>query len=498
MAYSPSSPSRVTSDDLNPNFFALATSGATVSQFDLYKPAALLRYFRRHAKRPTYSMKVKALGFSQPYSTPTVAHYEKSWRQNLVRFGSVVTASTGAGTNVVLRLDATNIFTNASGVKSCYPVKWDILESPVNRIQAQITNISIGANIDITLTPLVATTDLATAFVINTNYALITNAMQEGSGLPSGRIGRFYKYSNTGQIIKRSAITSGSELTNEVYFQVQSPNGGFGQGSMFLEVQTDTMEGFERDKSMALLLGKPTTSTISNADTGIGSSTTTQTTEGLVSFIEGSGYTDTYTPGTYALTDFDNLSVLMEQEWGASRTFCMWDGQLIHNEKENMLKAAFNFIATPNIYLKMGGESMKDGDTMPLEKPEDYMAYVGFQQLGKAGYEWIFATLHEFNNGQSIGASNYTYGQTSLIVPMGNYTDLTTKEGNNPIIGYRYKALNGYSRENKVGYFAGAGSEGSLGGNSVPVNQYDAAQIYHIAEIAAHHACPNLTIIQKP
>lgn len=498
MAYSPSSPARIDSSDLNPNFMSIATSGATVSQFDLYKPAALMRYFRRHSMRPTYSMKVKALGFSQPFSTPTVAHFEKSWRQNLVKFSSVPTSSTGAGTSIVVRLDSSNIFTNASGVKSCYPIVWDILESPLNRTQAQITNISVGANIDITLTPLDVTQDLALAFVANTNYALITNAMQEASGLPAGRIGRFYKYSNTAQIIKRSAITSGSELTNEVYFELAKPDGGYGKGSMFLEVQKDTMEGFEMDKSMALLLGKQTTNTINNATTGIGSATPTETTQGLVDFISTHGYTDTYTPGSYALTDFDALAVLMEQEWGASRTFCMWDGQLIHNEKENMLKAAFNFIATPDIYLKMGGKSMADGDTMPLEKPEDYMAYVGFQQLSKAGYEWVFATLHEFNNGQNIGAANYNYGKTSLIVPMGSYTDLVTKEGNNPIIGYRYKALNGYSRENKVGYFAGAGAEGSLGGNAVPVNQFDAAQVYHIAHIAAHHACPNLTIIQKP
>lgn len=503
--YSPNSPSRVDSTDLLPNWGAIASSEAVLSLYDLYTPAAMTNYFVRHGSRPSYKMKLKALGFSRGFSTPTVAHYEKSWRTNLTRFSAVVTPSAGVNTPVVLTIDPTTTRVDGAGRRLHPLIKGQILEAPISRVQAIVDNIvPSGGNINVTLRPLSITTDLATHFVINTDYASPTRQDTEGSGLPASRIGFFYRYSNTSQIIKSAQLASGTEHTNEAYFSVEhisvpDGNGSFKRGALCVDFDKDMLDDYERNVSGALLFGKQTTATIANSDTGLGYATNVKTTEGLIEWVSNHGYTDTYTPTTYALQDFNNLAVLMEQEWTTTREFTMWTGQLLHNEIEDMLKAAFNTVHSSDIYFDLGYKGrVGDGDTMPLERADDYGVRVGFQRLGKAGFDWNLATMHEFNHGQGFGSAGYNYNQMAVILPTGKLRNTQSDgSGNLPFIGYRYKEMGSYKRENIVGYFGGAGSEG-INGVRYASNQYDVAQSYIITEIAAHHACPNTTVIQRP
>jgi hypothetical protein len=53
---------------------------------------------------------LKSMGFDRGTAAPTTGHYEYPWRKDLVRVNSVITASTGPGTDVVIELTAGSMF----------------------------------------------------------------------------------------------------------------------------------------------------------------------------------------------------------------------------------------------------------------------------------------------------------------------------------------------------------------------------------------------------
>jgi hypothetical protein len=500
MGYTPFVPPANRPDDIRPPAFSVGEgshSQQVFSQQDLYTPAEMVQVFERHSRPISYRMMMKLYGFTRGASTPTVGHYEYPWYKDLVRVGSIVTASAGAGNNMVIELDADSMFdpgATASGttIKGSYPVVGDLIMLPDgNKAQIIAKDVSTDPH-RLTLRPVKSTVDLDGSVTAGENYFISDSAFGEGTGLPSGRTSRIMKYTNDFQIIKQAAITSGSELTNQAYFE---PIPGT-TGSFVLRVQWETMQRFEDQCDGALIFGS-SIDNITTLSSQLGVDVTVKGTEGLIEFARVNGYTVNYTPGSYTTQDFDGIARIYELERIGVKEIAGWQGIDIYQEQENALQALLNGDLTANLAANRFTFSMEPNDAHQLVDSGDFALRIGFQAVRKSGYNFSWKSLHTFNEAIGAGAEDYNYTQWSIWTPLG-YTKNKATGGTAGTVGYEYKVLNGYSREQVVANINGVGVAGSGGLSPVAVNQYDISTIGMLSEIASHNTCANHIILQTP
>lgn len=488
--------------DLGVNAYGTVGGGTLTqkifSQYDLYKPNELLQVFERHGYKPSFRLMLRAMGFTRGTAKPTTGHYEYPWRKNTIKFGAIITPSAGAGTNVVVELDPASMFNTGatvSGVASqgSYPVVRDILHFRDGR-QGQIIAKDTSVNPHrLTIRPLQAATDLATSIVVGEDYFVATAAFAEGSNLPSGRVPRILKYTNDFQITKAAAAVTGSELTNQTYFD-PVPNM---PGSYFLKVSDLCIYYFEEYYDGGLMWGQ-TINNITEFNPVIGHDLDVKGTEGLIEFATTNGFTDTYTVGAYALSDFTTVSNYLERERVNWRELLCLQGCDIRNEIEEVIGGVLDgdlaaLLTKKWLYGDMVGEGFSENfmsDDQPYE-PGDYALNISFRAVKKGGFNYGFFTMNAFNEAMGAGAVGYDYPNWQVMIPVGYMAEKSTGT-NKPTVGYEYKELNGYSREQIAVKLEGAGT-----GEPV-VTPYDIRQIGMIGEFAFHATCGNCIVIQRP
>lgn len=500
MAYTPFVDPANRPEDIRPPAFS-AAGGAHSQQYfsqqDLYTPAEMVQVFERHSRSVGYRLMLKAYGFTRGASTPTVGHYEYPWYKDLVTVGSIVTPAGGAGADMVIALSADNMYdpgldSGGSAIKASYPVVGDILAFPDgNRARVKSKNTATDPH-QLTLTPLKAAVDLDSSVSAGESYAITDNAFGEGTGLPAGRTSRVMKYTNDFQILKEAAMTSGSEMTNQAYFE---PIPGT-QGSFVLRVKWETMQRFEDKCDGALLLGS-SIDNVTDASTQMGIDVTVKGTEGLYDFARLNGYTINYTVGSLTTADFDTIARTYELERIGVKEIAGWQGIDYYQEQENALQALLNGDLTANIASSRFAFNMDPNDENQLVDSGDFAMNIGFRALRKSGYNFSWKSLHTFNEAIGLGHSDYDYTQKSIWTPLG-YTEDKVTGGTSGTIGYEYKELNGYSREHVVAPINGLGVAGTGGVSPIAVNQYDISQLGMLSEIAAHNTCANHVIIHTP
>lgn len=470
-----------------------------ISAYDIYKPNEMIEVFERHSYAPGFKLMLKAMGFNRGTAAPTTGHYEYPWKESLVQFGAITQISAGAGTDVIATIAPSHMYdagvsVNGSSAKASYPRLNDILFFPDGNkgiIVAKDTTVDPHA---ITVRPVQAAMDLATSLVISTDYFISDNAHAEGSGLPTGRVPRVIKYSNTFQIVKEACSSSGSSMTNQTYF-----NPILGQpGSFYLKTKWDTMYRFECACDGALIWGTQ----IDNhsefvADMGYDVDVTG--TEGLYDFTTTNSITDVVAIGAYALADFDSITNTFEDERIGVRDLIHWQGKLRHTEIENLLYGELNNDLTMLLSKKFlnYGPSAQPNDGMQPASAADWALTIGFYGLRKGGYNHVFKSLHEFNKAVGAGSSAYNFKHWNVVMPIGYTTDKSTNE-NRATVGYEYKKLGNYSREEVVAELAGVGVAGTGTSYRIATSAGDIHRLGMVSEIAFHATCANHIILQHP
>lgn len=504
MSYSPALLARP--NDLAVNAFGTVGGGvmnqAVISDYDLYTPAELTVLFNRHGNFPTFRNKLRAMGFSRPCVTPTVGHYETPWHKNKLEIKSVITAGTGAGTNVVIELkDAAHfdasVTVGGAARKASFPQKYDVYRF-ANGVEAVVIDkdeTTAPDNHRLTLRPKKAADDidaLIDAVVAGTgNVAWMRREMPEGSGAPDARTPRFIKYSNTHTIVKEAVAATGSELTNQAYFDIDGQ-----RGSIYLQASKDAYRMFEESYASALLFGT-TADNVSIAVDGVGHDLPITGTEGLYTFADSNGNIDTYTLNSYTTADFTSVAEIMENERIGIRSLITLDGFGIFTQREQVLS---NFAANSNAFMfakgTFGQVSPEVRDEMSIQNEQDYMLSVGFTGVRFSGYDFNFNLLHEFNDIMGLGdaGDGYTHRNESIIMPLGTRTDSLTNAAV-PTIGYEYKSQNGIDRENVVGTVSGVGATPLT---RQPNNLDDISKTVFLAEFAFHGSVSNGIVIQRP
>jgi len=507
MAYSPFINPALSKQDLKPNVYSTVGGGTSsqtvISQYDLYRPNELVQVFERHTEGGGFRIMLKAMGFNRGTSAPTTGHYEYPWRENLVTVGGIVTASTGAGTDVVISLDPGDMFDPGVSIgptaqRASYPIKNEILIFR-DGASAMITDKDTTTNPlvhQLTLTPLDPLVDLATSILAAESYFVSSNAHAEGSELPAGRVPRIITYTNDFQITKVKAQSTGTELTNTMYFE---PVAGL-EGSIYLKVKQDMMYDFEKRCDGALIWGQNITN-ISEFVPRLGHDAPIRGTEGLIEFASTNGNVDNYVAvGGYTLADFRDLARYYEGERVGTNTFMNLMGFEIYQEVEqemaDFLNADTATLMTKDFFY---GDSVFDHleDTEYYKEPAEFALKIGFKAIKIGGYNFLFRHFRDFNTKVGAGADGYDYKSWQIVMPVGFATDKSSNTTRGTF-GYEYKiAANGYSREEIFGEITGAG----VGGRTMyrPASHgADVHECYLISEFAFHPTCANHITIQKP
>ena len=503
MSYIPFAPNN--QYDLKPNAYASVggnvTNQQTVSQYEFYKPQELVQLFMRHADRPSMRLLLKAMGFKRGVAAPTTGHFEAPWYKSLVTVGSVVTPAVNPGDPAIIALDAGDMFNpndtvNGVAAFSSYPVVGNILVLQDGiRVRVNAKNTTVNPH-RLTLSPIVATDNIATSLTVGAAYFIATNSHTEGSGLPEGRTARTIRYTNKFQIVKESASSTGTNLTDQTYWQFKDK-----AGSNFTFISWQTMRRFEDECDGALFWGKvDTNNQVFEPNTGIDQNVTG--TEGLDAFATSFGNTNTYTIGSYTMADFDSLGFYYEQQRLGTRDLMCWQGAQIRTDIENTLVDLLNadmaaLTATKAQDFFFGDGTFSNMADLGGDQPSTAAKLavdIGFRAVKKGGFTFCFYTLHILNEYMGAGAPGYDYPYIQYIMPVG-YSKNRDTGTTTPTFGYEYKELNGVSRENKVGYFSGVGA--NMGDEAV-VSGNDIRTFGLLSETAFHGTCANHVTVQSP
>lgn len=465
--------------------------------------------FARHVNYVGFATMLSSMGFTYGCATPTIGHYEEPWIEDVIKVKSIITASSGAGTNVVIELDDSNMYNSGvtvSGVarKGSYPQKGDTFEL-YDRTKVYVVSKDVTTDPHrITIRPVKAAVDLAGKITVGDEYGIGEPLFAENTGLPSGRQPRIMKYANEFSLLKSATKATGFELTNAIYHETIPGDAGSVGGSIYIKVKYDEMRRHEKNKGHALLFGQ-TIDNITDTATESGVDTPVISTEGFVEFALTSGAIDEYTVGSLALDDLYVVSNVYYDERVlpiGSPDVMAWTGPEYGQEMEQTFTQTLvqNPIYTVDRIIEgYGGYLKSQSYAESLDHKEtDATLSFGYSAVQVNGIIFHFKRLDELGDTRRFGGYGYPYRNYAMYTPLMWKEDLLTPGRKRATVGYEYKQLGPYSRENVVGTLAGAGVGGSNTPYGPAVNEYDSMKGFMLSHIAGHFAVGNAIVTQRP
>ena len=460
-------------------------------QFDL---------FARHMQYAGFGTMLKGMGFSRMCSTPTTGHYEEDWLHELITVGSVDTAAVNPGDAAIIVLHADDHYDTGLGAPNVasYPVVGDVVEL-ADGTQAQVTaKDTAAATHELTLTPLSSTGDIS-GIQADDVFGIVYNLHAEASGLPSGRAPRIFKYNNTFGVIKHTFGATGFELTNSVYHETIPGQPGSKGKSIYAKIERDELIRYEMSKSGLLVFGQQADNLVDTA-TALGFDTPISGSEGYVQFARTAGNQDTYTLGSYDTTDFDNAAdLLLDERAAATNDLIGFLGPEIFKEIENGFTTTLvnNLIHTVDRIVDGYQDYMNQYHQALTRDGSDATLSFGYSAIRKNGFVFHMKRLSEFADVRRLGGSSYNYRSWAIWQPV-SWTMDRLSNSNRPTIGYEYKGLGPYTRDNVFGSLAGAG----VGGDNTPygkaVTEYDTMRYFLMSHCGFHGAVANQMVVQQP
>jgi len=456
---------------MNPDAIAQIYASDIVSGFDIYKPEKLNVLFNRYGDQgASYFQIVRSMGFEKEVSLDTYGHYEENRIHEVCIVNANVTQpAVGADITFVLSansLDANNNF---------YVRKWDIILFP-NEVTGSVTAIDTTIPTAPAITcRLNDNTEQFPALSAGDELVIFTNAFSEGSGQPNGAIRGTWEYTNDAQIIKETIGVTGSEMTNQTWFDVTSAGTKIPAYYFLGQVDIDYRVALRIDG--ALLWGKRTVNpSLIDSDTG----RPIKTTEGLIPYIRRVGNEQTYTSGSFSVTEFDEMDRTLDREHAGNYILGMLGIQL-HQDIENALVSYF---ADTNIQY-----ARQTTNEVLFNSNESLGASVNFKYLVKSERTFLMKRMGVLSNPKLYGAVGYEGPKLGVFMPINKKKDPVS--GNMvESIGVRYKGLGKYNRRMEVWQVGGAGE-------GLKVTDIDSRNTYQRCHIGAHFRGGNQFVLME-
>lgn len=447
----------------------------------------------RHNYTKNFYHTLRELGLGSALIGPTIAHWEEDWIINNFVVGSIITASTGPGTNVTFALDATSMYTNTmpgnvTGNFS-YLAEMDEIQL-IDGSHVQVIKGGVNQAVtpfQITVRPALAANDIATKLVAGGRYWIPTNSFGEGTFGAKPKTPRVFRYSNNTQIVKSAFAETGTSATNKLPFV--NIDGQEGSLMILGGDATDRLQ-FER-LSGALFFGKQSDNLTTLSD-ATGFNVPNKGTQGFDDYVSTFGNILPYTTGSFDLDDFDAITEIFNRERIGTKNILLTVAFNLDSQINTLLKdymdntcfqyAAANWPFKPNIgpmVDEMGGAN-------------DFFLWLDFAGIKKNSYNIIKKHQFELDSVEQAGTTGYPWPNTGYAVPITAYQNADGSDGWSPSIGYKYKALNGYSREMTINWTGGAAIK------QIATNSLDAYQMDILSEVAGDWGLGNQMIKISP
>lgn len=445
---------------MNPDAIAQIYASDIVSGFDIYKPEKLNVLFNRYGDQgASYFQLVRSMGFEKEVSLDTYGHYEENRIHETVKVRNLVSQpAVGADITFIIHTDSMDANNNF------YLRKWDIILFK-NEVTGSVTTVNVSTPADPTITcKLNDNTEQFPALAAGEELVIFTNAFSEGSGQPTGAVRGTWEYTNDCQIIKETIGVTGSEMTNQTWFDVTSAGTKIPAYYFLGQVDIDYRTALRIDG--ALLWGKRSVNTaLVDSVTG----RRIKTTEGLIPYIRRVGNEQTYTSGAFQVSEFDEMDRTLDREHAGNYILGLLGIQL-HQDIENALVSYF---ANTNITF-----ARQTTNEVLFNNNESLGASVNFKYLVKSERTFLLKRMGVLSNPKLYGVTGYEGPKLGLFMPINKRKDPVS--GNMvESIGVRYKGLGKYSRRMEVWQVGGAGE-------GLKVTDIDSRNTYQRTHMGAH------------
>lgn len=456
---------------------AAAYQSNLVSAYDVNKPDILNKLFNRYGYQgEPWFLKLEKMGFVLPTAAMEYSHYENELKNPIFKPRANV-AAPGTNTNQLVTLALTDV----DQKNNFYPRVKDIVYYP-NGIKGIIMSIDVStpAAPVLSIAPLRTSAAYALPAVTTaTELSIVSNVYPEKSDPGTGVVPGATKYTNNTQIFREQLVVSGSELTNQTWFDglvdvtdMVKGQGGNGSQSWYNLNFMDMEWRQTKNISGALLFGDKGDGRNVDAITGL----PLRTTQGLIPFIQERGNLATYTPGSFSATDFDGYNRTLTRNYVGNFVGAFLS-QSTYNEVENGLVSYF---ANSNIkYCENMGAERFGG--------EGKSAQIHFSYLSKGGRVFAFSEMTELSDRQTFGTAGSVTDSYGIMIPFNKVKDAQSGKMSDSI-GARYKAFNGYSRKMQIWSTQGAG-------NGLKVIGTDVHNDFCLSDIGGHNMGGNQMIL---
>jgi len=447
-----------------------------LSGFDFYKPEIMNTLFRKKGDQGmSYFMLLKSLGFVLPAAQDSYSWFEDRFIHDT--FTVDAAGAGGAGAAVTYTIQAGSVNTLASGNDYVYPRQWDRIMFP-NEVIGSVLSVAFAGSgvVTIVVRPSLAV-GILPAVSAGQELVIVGNAFAEGTAGTTSRLSGTDKYTNYMQIIKEALTVTGSEMTNQDWFdRISGPDGQSILGYM-MKGHLDLDYRSALAASTALIFENITTNTNIIDSTSVAANNMVKTTQGLIPAVRARGHVVPYTPGVFSVSSFDNIIKLLDAEFCGSDMLCL-NGINLDLEMENALVD----------YFKDSEISYTVANTFGGD--EGLAMSVGFKSLRKGDRRFNFKRMGMFSHPKIGGASGYNFSSMGLVLPIDRRKDPVSGDSL-PSIGYRYKKLGAYSREMEMTHISGAG-------NGLKVISNDLANWHQRQHIGAQAVAANRFCLLDP
>jgi hypothetical protein len=417
-------------------------SEAFFTELQLFKdvPQVRRKLQQKYGIEKSFYLMLKEMGLGTGVKGPEFAHYEDDEVINTIVVGAVTTVSTGVNTPVVFSLKAESmkaVTLNGVATKQAFIQEQDLIALPGTDDEEAIVT-SVNRNVDpirVTVTPVNPALDLAAYVTANRRFYISGSAFAEGTGPAKSIVPIQTRWANTTQIAKARYTETGSSMSNELPWDPHPSN----KNIKLLKYGHIAERVLYHKVSMNLINGKRTANV--KQDGGeLGYNPVVKTSQGLSNYAQTEGANITHTAGAIDLSHFDSISDRVKQNRMGTDLMLSMMGDSYRTEMENLLFTTFDKDSLKYFAGKFKPEILQGSD------PEDYFANIGFSGLKKGGIRYVFQTVNEWHNQNSMGAEGYDFRDRAIHMPYGTLKN----KGNDialPSFGYRYKELGTYSRE---------------------------------------------------
>lgn len=433
---------------------AVASEGLfTAFELALGIPQVRRQLMSRHNMTKNFYNTLRELGLGAPLAGPEFFHYEEDWIINNFLVGSIVTASTGVGTNVVIALDSTSMYSTtipgAGTVRFSYPAVYDVVKLHDDS-EAVIIAKDVTTNPHrLTIRPKLTTQNLSGTLLAGSRYFMPSNGFGEGTYGASSKIPRVYKWTNNTQIIKSNYSETGSSLTNKMPFK-NIP----GKEGSYMIIGGEATELLQMNRiSGALFFGKQADNITVTSD-ATGTTVPIKYTQGLDDFIEDNGNLLPYPAAGFDMASFDAMGEIFNRERIKSKNILMPMAYGLHAQINTLLKDFMDYTS----FEYAASNSPFKSDILDSTDAKDFFLWLDFAGVRKNGYNFLMKHQYELDEVMGAGTPGYAWNRTGYAIPVETFRNADGSDGLIPTIGYRYKSLNGYNRENVVNYTGGAGA----------------------------------------